>query len=118
MEKIAIIVLTDTTSSDGLGRIVNALTAAKEYKESGDQVRVVFSGAGTKWIAPLSDQKHVAHPLFSAVRDTVEGACGYCVTAFQQDEAVRDAGVKLLEDYGPNMSYRKLTNEGFRVLTF
>ncbi len=118
MEKVAIIVLTDTGTGDGLGRVVNALTAAKEYKEAGDDVALIFSGAGTKWIAALSDGDNPAHSLFNAVRDQVKGACGYCVGAFKQDAAVRKSGIRLLEDYGPNMSYRQLTADGYVVLTF
>ena len=47
MQKIAIVVLSDTVSDEALGRIFNALTAAKEYKEAGDEVNVTFTGTGT-----------------------------------------------------------------------
>jgi len=35
MTKVAIVTLTDTGSNDGLGRVVNALSVAKEFKEEG-----------------------------------------------------------------------------------
>lgn len=38
MPKAAIMVLADTESKEGLGRISNALTSAQEFKEAGDEV--------------------------------------------------------------------------------
>jgi hypothetical protein len=43
--KAAIVVLADTETSGELGRVVNALTTAKELKQEGDEVAVVFDGA-------------------------------------------------------------------------
>lgn len=118
MQKIAIVVLSDTESGEGLGRIVNALTAAKEYKEAGDELSISFTGAGTKWPAALNDSAHPAHALYQAVQDRVAGACGYCANAFGQTDAVRACGMPLLEDFGQNMSFRKLTQAGYQIVTF
>lgn len=118
MEKIAIVILSDTESGEALGRIVNALSAAKEYKEAGDEVSVSFTGAGTKWITALNASDHPAHGLYQAVKDRVAGACGYCAGAFGQTEAVASCGMPLLKDYGDNMSFRKLTSAGYQVMTF
>ena len=52
------------------------------------------------------------------MKDKVVGACGYCAGAFEVADSVKDAGVCMLDDYGANMSYRRLINEGFQVLTF
>ena len=49
--------------------MVNALTTAKELKQEGDKVVVVFDGAGTKWIPALSDPDHRYHELLESVRD-------------------------------------------------
>lgn len=118
MQKIAIVVLSDTESGEALGRIVNALSAAKEYKEAGDEVNISFTGAGTKWIAALNDAAHPAHGLYQAVKDRVAGACGYCAGAFGQTDAAAVCGVPLLKDYGDSMSFRKLTGAGYQVVTF
>ena len=50
MTKAAIVILADTESKEGLGRMANALTVAKEFKEEGHKVNVVFDGAGTRWV--------------------------------------------------------------------
>ncbi len=67
--RAAIVVLADTETGGDLGRVVNALTTARELKEEGDEVAVVFDGAGAKWIPELSDEGHRYHRLLEAVRD-------------------------------------------------
>jgi hypothetical protein len=83
MAKAAIVVLADTETSGELGRVVNALTTAKELKQEGDEVAVVFDGAGTRWVPALFDPEHRYHQLLEAVRDRISGACAYCANAFR-----------------------------------
>lgn len=116
--KIAIIVLADTDTNECLGRIVNALAAAKEYSEAGDEVRIVFTGTATKWPTQLVKPDHPAHGLYEAVKGCVEGACDFCASAFGQTEAVQTCGIKLLADSGPFMSYRQFTEAGYQTLIF
>jgi hypothetical protein len=54
--KTAIIILSDpkSGSEDALGRVFNALALASECKQKGDEVAVVFNGAGTRWPAELT----------------------------------------------------------------
>lgn len=116
--KIAIIILADTDTNEGLGRVVNALAAAGEYDKAGDEVRIVFTGTGTKWPTSLVDAKHPAHGLYNAAKHLIEGACGFCANAFGQTEAMKQYSIKLLETSGPFMSYRQYTQAGFQILIF
>lgn len=116
--KIAIIVMADTDTNEGLGRIVNALAAAKELKEAGDEVHIVLTGTATKWPTQLAKSDHPAHGLYEAVKNEIDGACGFCANAFGQTDAVQACDIKLLAETGPFMSYRKFTNAGYQVLTF
>ena len=54
--KTAIIILSDpkSGSEEALGRVFNALALASECKQKGDEVAVVFNGAGTRWPAELT----------------------------------------------------------------
>jgi len=116
--KIAIIVLADSNTDEGLGRIVNALAAAGEYNKAGDEVRIAFAGTGTRWPTSLVKPDHPAHGLYEAVKDLVDGACGFCANAFGQTEAMKQYSIKLLADNGPFLSYRQYTEAGFHILTF
>ncbi|HEY3033028.1 MAG TPA: hypothetical protein VGJ54_00010 [Streptosporangiaceae bacterium] len=118
MVRAAILVLADTETHEDLGRVVNALMAAKEFKEAGDDVRVIFDGAATKWPGVLSDPQHKYHKLYEEVTDKIAGACGYCARAFRADQDVRTAQVHLLEEYDGHPSLRRLVADGYQVITF
>ena len=73
---IAIVVLSDpqSGSDEALGRVFNALAAAYDYKHAGDEVTLLFQGAGTRWVGALEQHDHPAHALFEAVA-TPSQAC-------------------------------------------
>jgi hypothetical protein len=118
MTKAAIVVLADTASKEGLGRISNALTSAQEFKEAGDEVTIVFDGAGTRWIPELSDPDHKYNRNFESMKDDVAGACKYCANAFGVKDEVKESGVTLLGDYKGHPSLQTLVSDGYQVITF
>ena len=118
MHKVAIVILADTTQADGLGRVVNGLMAAKEFKDAKDDVQVVFSGAGTKWIGELAKPEHKLHGMYKDLQGSIVGACSFCAGAFGVAGEVADSGVNLLEEYGTNMSFHSLVQNGYQVITF
>ena len=117
-QKIAIVILADTTQADGLGRVVNGLMAAKEFKDAKDDVQVVFTGAGTKWIGEIAKPEHMLNSVYIDLQDSIVGACGFCAGAFGVTDTVKDSGVNLLEEYGTNMSFLRLVQNGYQVITF
>ena len=44
MAKVAVLVLSDTSTREGLGRAVNAMIATKEFQDAGDEARLIFDG--------------------------------------------------------------------------
>ena len=118
MSKVAIVILADTEGGESLGRVVNALTAAKEFQAGKDDVQVMFTGAGTKWIGELEKEAHQLHALYGEVKGVISGACSYCANAFGVSKEIEMSGVPQLEEYGPYMSFRQLIQEGYQVLMF
>jgi hypothetical protein len=118
MVKAAVVIMADTETHADKARAANALTTAYEFKESGDEVTVVFTGAGTKWVGQLSDPDHRLHRAFSLVREEVAGACKACAVSFGVKEEVEAAGVKLLAEYRGHQSLRRLVDEGYQIITF
>lgn len=117
MSKQAVVILAGNESTTDLGRAVNGLETAKEYAEAGDEIEVIFDGAGTQWIGELEDTDHDYHELYDAVRDEV-AVCDYCASAFQVDEAVDEAGLERLSEYDGHPSIRSLREDGYDVITF
>ena len=123
--KAAIVVLSDPKagSEEALGRVFNALAAAYDFKQAGDEVTVQFQGAGTRWIGELTKADHAVHALFEAVKDNVAGVSSGCADVFGGAEEAEKAGFDLIKGNAvPGTSglpsLRRLVSEGYTILTF
>lgn len=116
--KAAIVILADTETKESLGRAVNALTAAKEFKDAGDEVRVIFDGAGVKWPAAFAKPDQKYRELFESVRDKVTGVCEYCAGAVGVADRIREAEVPFAGEHDGHPSFRQLVRDGFQIITF
>lgn len=123
--KAAIVVYSDPKSGteESLGRVFNALAAAYDYQQNGDEVTIQFQGAGTRWIGELTKPDHPAHGLFDAVKDNVRGVSCGCADVFGASEEVENAGFALIKenpvpDTSGLASLRSLVNDGYTVLNF
>lgn len=124
--KAGIVVLSDPKSGsqeEALGRVFNALAAAYDFKQRGDDVSLLFQGAATRWIGELNQPEHPAHALYLEVEDTIAGiSCG-CADVFGGAEAASASGFDLITDNPvPGTtglpSLATLIAEGRTVLTF
>ncbi|MDE1725841.1 MAG: hypothetical protein KGH89_01075 [Thaumarchaeota archaeon] len=118
MTKVAVFVFADVGTHEGLGRVVNALEAVKQFKEARDDVRLYFDGTGPKWIHELSKKDHIAHDLFETVKDKLEGACLFCAKAFGAKDAVQECKVDLIDEKDQHIDVRKLVSNGFLIMNF
>jgi hypothetical protein len=118
MEHIAVVILADAESHADMGRVANALELAKEAQEQGDAVKVIFDGAGTRWVPALTDENGQLNPLYRAVEKSVAGACSFCASAFHVADQIAETDVPLLEEYDKHPSLRSLIAQGYNVVTF
>ena len=123
--KVAIVVLSDPKggAEEALGRVFNALAAAYDLKKRGTPVRVLFQGAGTRWVGELTKADHPVHVLFEEVRDTVEGVSNACALVFGAADAAKDLGFEFLNENAvpgtPGLpSLAKLLSDGHTLLIF
>ncbi len=122
--KAAVIVLADpkSGSEESLGRVFNALATTFDFKRKGDEVTLLFQGAGTRWVGELTKPDHPAHGLFEEVRDVVAGVSCGCADVFGGSEDAQKSGFELITDNPvPGTmrlpSLRELSTEGYSVLT-
>lgn len=118
MVKISVVLLAGTEQHSDLARTLNALALTKEAKEAGDEVELVFDGAGVAWIPELNDPDHKLHGVFEAVKDRVAGACEFCAGAFNVKEGVREAGISFLSEFEGHPSLRRRVADGYEIVTF
>jgi len=118
MAKAAVIILAGTEGHDNLGRLANGLEAAKEFAENdGDDLELIFDGAGTQWIPELEDEDSDYHELYQTVKSDTS-ACDYCSNAFGVEDAVGDSGVDILDDHDGHPSIRSLVDDDYEIITF
>jgi hypothetical protein len=122
--KLAVAIAADPSKGDeALGRAFNALALAAEAVRRGDEVNVVFVGAGTRWPAELSQLSHPAHALYESVREVVAGASCGCAAVFGASEDVKACGVAEVKDNAvpgtPGLaSLRRYLASGWQTLVF
>ena len=118
MTKIAVIVLADTDGAEAWGRIGNALVTVREADEAGDDVELIFDGAGTKWLRDMTEPDHKHHRLLAKLRHRITGACAYCARAYGVAEALEAAGLPLVDEYKKHPSIRTRVAAGYQIVTF
>jgi len=68
--RAAIVIYAGTETGGDRARLLNGLETANEFAESvGDSVKLLFEGAGTKWVPELERPAHEFHPQYRAVED-------------------------------------------------
>ena len=122
--KLALIILSDPKGGDeALGRVFNALAIAHEGLQQGDEVEIVFNGAGSRWPEELAKVSHPANGLYNLVREAVKGVSCGCAAVFGATKGVEVCGVPLLKEKAlagtPGISnLRRYVADGWHTLIF
>jgi hypothetical protein len=122
--KIAIIITSNPgNGEDALGRAFNGLALAAEAQAKGDDVDVVFAGAGTRWPAEFTKLSHPANRLYNSVRPAIAGASCACSATFGATKEVAACGLPEIKDHPlpgtPGLaSIHRYLAEGWQTLVF
>ncbi len=79
MPAITFYILASPQTQEGVARLVNGLETARNLKQRGADVRIVFEGAGTQWIPEITSPQSKFYPLYRDLQDNVEGVCAFCL---------------------------------------
>jgi hypothetical protein len=113
----AMLVLAGTETRADLGRVVNALQIARELHEAGDEVTVIFDGAGTQWSRRCRMR---ATSTTACSKDQGQGGRGVKLLRGRLRGKGRDREhrLDLIDEFEGHPSVRKLISNGYQVLTF
>lgn len=125
MAKYAIVVMSEHSEGNpgGQGRMLHALSAAKDFADAGEEVGIWFHGVGVTWLAAFDaryDQftRNYA-PLFDAVLPNIAGACDFCArTRFGAAQAAEHLGVPMVGGDGQHHTVAALAADGYQVFIF
>jgi hypothetical protein len=118
MNKLAVVILSEMEEHQDLGRVVNALQVAKEFRQAGDDVEIIFDGGGVVSAVQLADPEHRLHRAYELVEDKVAGLCRYCARAFDVYERAEELELPFLAEYEQHPSLRSRVADGFQIITF
>lgn len=123
--KIAVVVLSDPNSGseEALGRVFNALVMAFDAKQRGDDVSVLFMGAGTRWSGLITAPDHPVYGLYEAVKDKIVGVSCGCADVFGARQTAESQGFALVSECAvpgtsglPSLASRMAA--GYQLVTF
>lgn len=116
MSRVAVVIYTHVEADTS--RVYRALGTAGEFQEAGDDVAVVFDGAGVETLAAVSDPEHKLRGMLDAVAAQVQGACGFCARSHEVADQLATGGWTLLEDHRGHASIKSLVDSGYQVLNY
>ncbi len=116
--KIAVIILANLADASGKSRVFRGLMLARELKDAGDEVQIVFDGSGTQTLATISEAGSGFERIVAGVHDHIAGACKLCAKSYGVLEKLEAQGYPLLGDYKNHASLRRFLAEGYQMVTF
>ena len=118
--KYAIILQAGKESHEGMARAVHAFLYAKELKEHGHEVVLIFDGAGTEWVEELSNPESQSKlkPMYEQLRQAgiVEIVCDFCAGAFAVKERLAQRQIPMTAEYAGHPSIAKWVVQGYELI--
>jgi len=118
--KYAVILQAGKESHEGMARAVHAFLYAKELKEHGHAVVLIFDGAGTEWAEELSNPESQSklRPMYEQLKQAgiVEIVCDFCAGAFAVKERLAQRQVPMTAEFAGHPSIAKWVDEGYELV--
>ena len=123
--KYAIVVMSETGEANpgGQGRMVHAMTTARDLKAARQDVSLWFDGIGVTWLNAFNarTEPFTQHygPLFDEVRPLIGGSCEFCTKMrFGAGPSADRLGVRTVGGTTDHRSVASLLSDGHQVLIF
>jgi hypothetical protein len=117
MNKIAVVIYSKLEGA-GNSAVYRALMFVDELLRAGDDVSLVFDGAGTTALAAMLREDHSLHRAWTKAAPALRGACRYCAKSYEVLDTLEAAQMPMLADDRGHASLRALLLEGRQIVTF
>src|SRR4030042_4442414 len=117
--KFVIILQAGKETHEGLARALHSLLYAKEVKDAGHLVALIFDGAGTEWAEAFQHPDHKLHGRYQELKKLgiVEEVCDFCAAAFQVEEGIQKMSESaLVAEFDGHPSLKKWIDLGYEVI--
>jgi len=122
MPKFAIILQAGPGTHESFARMFHSMVYSKELHEAGHEVRLIFDGAATEWLAKWGDPQdaddHNMGGFFSELKKTglAYAVCDFCAASFKVRDQLKSSGEPLTAEYLGHPSIAELAGNGFQLL--
>lgn len=117
--KYAIILQAGAETNESKARAVHALLYATELAEHGNDVVLIFDGAGAGWVNELEKLENPFHQHYLRIKQLgiVEQICDYCADAYDVKKDMSEEQLKLLVgDYKGHPSLSMWAGRGYQII--
>lgn len=117
MNRVAVVIYAKLEGA-GKSAVYRALMFVDELLRHGDDVALVFDGAGTTALVEMLVPGNSLHHTWTKAVPALRGACRYCAKSYGVLEALEAAQIPMLGDDRGHASLRQLLLEGRQIITF
>ncbi|OGG37563.1 hypothetical protein A2110_02430 [Candidatus Jorgensenbacteria bacterium GWA1_54_12] len=125
MAKVALVLLADSETAEGTGRALHSVIYAEELASKGNEVKLIFDGAGVRWVKKiLADEANPVTKAFMGLKMGVysqsveKHVCKFCSAVFQVPEAdSQKLGFDIAGEYQGHPDLSALIADGFHIIT-
>lgn len=117
MNRVAVVIYSRLEGA-GKSAVYRAMMFVDELLRGGDDVALVFDGAGTTALAEMLVPGSDLHHPWTKAAPALRGACRYCARSYEVLAALEAAQVPMLGDDRGHASLRNLLLEGRQLITF
>jgi len=123
LSKVAIILQAGPGTHETHARMFHALIYTKELHERQHDVRLVFDGASTEWLArwdePSNEDDQRMGAIFEGLKasEVVYMVCDFCAGSFGVRDTLATHGEPLTGEYLNHPSIAELVESGYQLLT-
>jgi len=125
MAKVALVLLADSETMESTGRALHSVIYAQELASKGNEVKLIFDGAGVRWVKKILTDE--SNPVTKAFMDLKMGVysqsvekhvCKFCSAIFQVPEAdSQKLGFDIADEYQGHPDLSALIADGFHIIT-
>lgn len=123
MAKVAIILQAGPGTHESHARMFHSLVYSKELHEKGHDVRLIFDGASTEWLAKWGNPEDDDDRQMGGFMETLKGAglvyavCDFCAGAFGVRDRLKTQNEPLSAEYMNHPSIAGLISDGYQLVT-
>ena len=123
MAKVAIILQAGPGTHESHARMFHSLVYSKELHEKGHEVRLIFDGASTEWLAKWGNPQEDDDRQMGGFMETLKNAglvynvCDFCAGAFGVRDRLKTQNEPLVAEYMNHPSIADLISDGFQLVT-